>query len=315
MTLDDRMRLGLAAHQAGRLDEARSVYEQVLSVDPQRPDALHYLGLLASQVGDFGPALQLMEQALALRPDLPQFHANLGNALRACGRRAEAVERYHAALKFNPASPTYRLNLGNALWELGQLDEALGSLQEAVRLAPNSAAVHNGLGLVYKDLGDFERAAADFGRALELNPQLANSYHNRAFCRFALGEFDLALADYDAEIAAQRVVVIEVAGEVSGYMIGWPEADAYFIDNIAVHPGCQGHGLGRRLIEHAAAEANRLGLPALRLYTNAQMAENLSMYAHLGFVETHRAIEDGFHRVHMRWTLPENPQPSASTAL
>jgi hypothetical protein len=31
------------------------------------------------------------------------------------------------------------------------------------------------------------------------------------------------VADFDAEIAAQRVVVVEVAGEVDGYMIAWPE--------------------------------------------------------------------------------------------
>src|SRR4030095_2734237 len=67
-------------------------------------------------------------------------------------------------------------------------------------------------------------------------------------------------ADYTAEIAAHRVVVIEAAGKVRGYMGLWPEPDAYFIDNIAVDPECQGHGLGRCLIEHAAAEANRLRL-------------------------------------------------------
>ena len=110
-------------------------------------------------------------------------------------------------------------------------------------------------------------------------------------------------ADYEADVAAQRVVVIATADEVKGYMVAWPEADAYFIENIGVDPDCQGEGLGRRLIEHAAAEAARLRLPALRLYTNAAMSENLSMYAHLGFVETHRAFEKGYHRVYMRWDV------------
>jgi hypothetical protein len=45
-------------------------------------------------------------------------------------------------------------------------------------------------------------------------------------------------------------------------------------------------------------------LSAIRLYTNAAMTENLSMYAHLGFVETHRAVEKGFDRVYLRWPLP-----------
>ena len=113
------------------------------------------------------------------------------------------------------------------------------------------------------------------------------------------------VADFDAEIAAHRIVVVETAGKVGGYMIAWPEADAYFIDNIAVDPACQGEGLGRRLMEYAVAEANRLRLPALRLYTNVLMTENLSIYAHLGFVETHRGTTaKGFDVVYMRRSLP-----------
>jgi ribosomal protein S18 acetylase RimI-like enzyme len=87
-------------------------------------------------------------------------------------------------------------------------------------------------------------------------------------------------------------------------MVAWPEDSAYFIENIGVDPDCQGEGLGRRLIDHAAAEAERLRLPALTLYTNAAMTENLAMYARIGFVETHRVIEKGFDRVYLRRDLP-----------
>jgi ribosomal protein S18 acetylase RimI-like enzyme len=62
--------------------------------------------------------------------------------------------------------------------------------------------------------------------------------------------------------------------------------------------------IGRELMDHAVGEAKRRCLSAIRLYTNAAMTENLSIYAHMGFVETHRAIEKGFNRVYMRWTLP-----------
>jgi hypothetical protein len=50
-------------------------------------------------------------------------------------------------------------------------------------------------------------------------------------------------------------------------------------------------------------EARRLRLPALRLYTNVAMTENLSLYARLGFVETHRVAESGLDRVDMRRNL------------
>jgi ribosomal protein S18 acetylase RimI-like enzyme len=111
------------------------------------------------------------------------------------------------------------------------------------------------------------------------------------------------LADFAAEIAADHVVVTGTDGRIDGYMIAWPETDAYFIDNVAVDPAQQGKGLGRQLIRHAVAEATRHRPSAIRLYTNAAMTENLSMYARMGFVETHRVVEKGFDRIDMRWVL------------
>jgi ribosomal protein S18 acetylase RimI-like enzyme len=111
------------------------------------------------------------------------------------------------------------------------------------------------------------------------------------------------LADFAAEVAARRLAVIEADGSVVGYIISWAESDAYLVDNIAIDPAQQGKGHGRRLLDHAVREARRLGLPAVRLYTNVAMTENLSIYAHLGFVETHRGTEEGFQRVHLRLSL------------
>jgi GNAT superfamily N-acetyltransferase len=111
------------------------------------------------------------------------------------------------------------------------------------------------------------------------------------------------LADYPATIAAGHTVVIGSAGRIDGYMVAEPEADAHVIHILGVDPARQGEGLGRRLIAHAEADARRLGLPALRLYTNIVMTENLPLYRHLGFVETHRVFEDGFHRIYMRRAL------------
>jgi len=116
------------------------------------------------------------------------------------------------------------------------------------------------------------------------------------------------VADFAKEIAADHVVVIEVGGVVAGYMIAWPETEAYFIDSIEVDPPRQGQGLGRQLIDHAVGKARHFHLPDIQLYTNVAMTENLFMYAHLGFVETHRAIENGFHRVYLRLTVPEGRQ-------
>jgi hypothetical protein len=57
------------------------------------------------------------------------------------------------------------------------------------------------------------------------------------------------------------------------------------------------------LLAFAEAEARRMGARALRLYTNEAMTENLALYGRLGFVETHRAVEEGLRRVYMTKVL------------
>jgi GNAT superfamily N-acetyltransferase len=75
------------------------------------------------------------------------------------------------------------------------------------------------------------------------------------------------------------------------------EADHLVVNNVAVAPAWQGHGLGRALLEFAEAQALRRGFSEIRLHTNAAMADNIAMYPKLGFTEAGRETQHGFHRV------------------
>jgi ribosomal protein S18 acetylase RimI-like enzyme len=105
------------------------------------------------------------------------------------------------------------------------------------------------------------------------------------------------LADYAALIEAGEVHVLEDGGQPVALIVLRPDEDGLFIENIAVDPAIQRKGHGRALLSFAEREARRLGLTALRLYTNAAMTENLTYYPRLGFRETDRREEDGYKRV------------------
>ena len=105
------------------------------------------------------------------------------------------------------------------------------------------------------------------------------------------------LADYGALIEAGELKLLEEAGRPVALIVLRPEEDALFVENIAVDPQAQGKGYGRALLAFAEDEARRLGLTAIRLYTNAAMTENLAYYPRLGFRETDRREEDGYNRV------------------
>jgi GNAT superfamily N-acetyltransferase len=116
------------------------------------------------------------------------------------------------------------------------------------------------------------------------------------------------LGDYGALIGKRRVHVLDVDSKVLGLVVLIPEADVMLLDNVAVASEAQGKGYGRRLIEFAEDEARRQGFRFIRLYTNALMSENLSLYSRLGYVETHRGEEKGFARVYLRKSLA-GPEP------
>ncbi|GAA4922633.1 ribosomal protein S18 acetylase RimI-like enzyme [Nonomuraea thailandensis] len=107
-------------------------------------------------------------------------------------------------------------------------------------------------------------------------------------------------SDYAALIADGRV---HVTDGLEGLIVLVPEEGVLLVDNVAVRPDLHGRGIGRALLAHAEREARRLGLPALRLYTNAKMTANIALYESLGYRETGRQGIEGRSAVLMRKQL------------
>jgi GNAT superfamily N-acetyltransferase len=107
------------------------------------------------------------------------------------------------------------------------------------------------------------------------------------------------LDDYQQRIASDQVWVIEHDASIAGILVLVEEPDCFLLDNIAVQPGRQGLGLGRRLLDFAETEAMRRGWDQITLYTNALMVENVAIYTARGYIETDRRSEKGFDRIYM----------------
>lgn len=106
------------------------------------------------------------------------------------------------------------------------------------------------------------------------------------------------VADFAALIDAAEVWVAVDFAEILGYIVMRASTASLHIENVAVSPPRHGEGVGKALLDFAEAEATRLSIPRMDLYTNAAMRENLSLYPRLGWVETGRRTEDGFERVY-----------------
>ncbi|MEU3602842.1 GNAT family N-acetyltransferase [Streptomyces sp. NPDC006798] len=118
-------------------------------------------------------------------------------------------------------------------------------------------------------------------------------------------------ADHTADVAAGRVFVI---GEpVLGVIVLVPREDHLFLESVAVHPDARGSGLGRALLRLAETRARELGLPEIRLYTNALMWENQNLYARYGYEITERRVDGPYDRIHYR--KPLRPEAVAARGI
>jgi|HigsolmetaAR201D_1030396.scaffolds.fasta_scaffold01016_13 Predicted O-linked N-acetylglucosamine transferase, SPINDLY family len=217
-------------HRAGRLAEARRLYQAILSANPDQPDALHLLGLLCQQSGDLSNALELIDKATQAAPEQPLFHLSLGaiqeavgnhegavlsyqralhlkpgyfealfslgNTLAALGRHAEARDCFLKARLLRPDLPSVWLNLGNAYRPLGETKLALECYQEAVRLKPDYVEALNNLALMEQFHGDPLKAIDLYRRAISHRPDYYQAHANLGGALHLLGRDTEAVASY-----------------------------------------------------------------------------------------------------------------------
>jgi tetratricopeptide (TPR) repeat protein len=185
----------LQHHQAGRLETAVQLYQDILDATPEHADALHLLGVVSFQQKHLDRAAELIGRAIALRPDVAACYANLGEVYRARGQLDRAMGCYRTALQLQPHNPEATNNLGLALLAQGDVEAAIARFEEALGAQPDHALLHNNLGNAWRVRGDGEQALTHFRRAVQLAPELAEAHSN-------LGQ--LLLERYDVKNALRH---------------------------------------------------------------------------------------------------------------
>ena len=81
LTIVQALQHGVAAHKAGKLEEAERLYRAILQSQPLHPDANHNLGVIAVSVNKADVALPLFKAALEANPKIEQFWLSYIDAL------------------------------------------------------------------------------------------------------------------------------------------------------------------------------------------------------------------------------------------
>ncbi len=220
----------LEHHQAGRMPQAKAIYQQILQAEPNHPEALHLLGVIAHQEGNYEIAVELIskaisvissspmshlnlglalqaqgkldeaiesyQKALSIKPDYAEAHINLGSVHQAQGKLDEAIEHYHNGLSFKPSYAEAHYNLGTALQAQGKLDAAIESYHKALSLKPDYAEAHYTLGITFRDQGNLDAAIESCRMALSLKPDYAEAHNSMGNALRAQGKLAAAVESY-----------------------------------------------------------------------------------------------------------------------
>lgn len=143
----------LALHKQGQLQQAHSIYLNILDIQANHANALNLLGVIAIQTNNHERAVELIDRAIAIDPDIAKYYGNRGNALK----------------------------------ELKQLEAALASCDKAIAINPDYVEAYSNRGLVLQERRQLDAAVASYDKAIAINPDYAEAHFNKSLALLLSG--------------------------------------------------------------------------------------------------------------------------------
>lgn len=206
---DDSAFLANLAHaylRCGRRDEAITMFDRAVSLDPQ-PQLLLSAGsahIARSGPGDAQRAVDLLTKAQAAGMSSAELHQQLGLALLLANRIEEAVKECQLACEMQPRNAEAFHNLAAALARKGETANARLCLAQALELNPNYARACFALAVMEAEAGRLVEAEALFRAAISMKPDSPAAYQALASVLEKMGQQEDALSARQAAAIVAR---------------------------------------------------------------------------------------------------------------
>ena len=210
----DRLRATRAKETSQRMDQL-SALEQAAWQQPDDVDAQLALAEAYLSAGRFLEAQRSYENVLTLEPDNPQALVRITELHKQTGNTEDALATLQTLLDNSPTGSILEAATGLTLTltkEFRNTDpqRALTYFEPLAEANPDNVAVQTNLGLLYDAARDFRKAQNAYKKALELDPENALIYANLARLYLEGGRQDLAyvvlekVIDLDQDTTATR---------------------------------------------------------------------------------------------------------------
>jgi protein O-GlcNAc transferase len=238
MDIGEMLQAAFDYYRKGDMQQAETIFREVIHVHPQNADALHFIGLISFRHKKYDAAIEHIRRAIELNPNCADAYNNLGIIYQTVGHHNEAIRHYRKALQIEPGSVNAYYNLGIALQSEGQTDEALLCFKKTIELNPCIAGPFYYAGLILHQKGQMEEALASFLKSVELDPNLSGAYYMIAIIFHAQGQIVEAIGYYQQAIEhyPDNVDAYNNLGVALQSQERFEEAKICFNKAIALHP-------------------------------------------------------------------------------
>jgi len=199
MTVEQAFNQAYQHQQAGQLQQAELLYNQILQAQPQFHAAWFQLGLIAVSVNKMDVAAQMVSKASECQPVEFTYHRALCEIYRRLKKIDKALNHGRQATKLSDDADSF-YNYGLALADAKNFEEAVRAYKRAIEINPNYGLAYNNLGSALESLDDLDAAFDAYQKAAELNPKHSEAQHNLGAIYNQRGQIDKAKQCYMAAI-------------------------------------------------------------------------------------------------------------------
>ena len=130
--------LQMADEAIGKGDnlEAKKALQSALMHREKDTDIMRRLAVVYMNMNDFNDAKEIYEEILSIDPNDDLAHASLANALHRLGEDERALQEHEKSISLDPEYAAHYYNYANTLYDLGEKGRALELYREALRLDP-----------------------------------------------------------------------------------------------------------------------------------------------------------------------------------
>ncbi len=194
--LQNQVSKALGVHQAGKLDDAETLYKIILDVEPLNTDALNLLGLLKIQTKRFDEAVSYIKKAVDIKP-CAYFYETLGQAYFGANKFQNAIISFKKSLELNANDFDVQFNLALAYKKNNQNEDAIETYKSALILKPNSPDIYFNLANAYENKNDTLQALQCYEKSKELGLKDSNLNYFLAVSYLKVKNFELGWQYYE----------------------------------------------------------------------------------------------------------------------